>query len=454
MRATSSSAVPGPSAAVMALIVSGLAADRFVFEGFLPRKGNDRAARLAEIAAEHRTTVIYEAPHRVERTLDDLREACGDDRVVVVARELTKLYEEVVRGPFGTIDIGGPRGEYVLVLEGAPIDDAPHQRRRRPRSTPRRTRRQDRRPETPLRPSPRTSGGPSARSMRSRSDSATTRKRTPMSEYVNVASSGPSAAFFDLDRTLISGSSAFTLALQARKAGLIPNLEFARDAAGAISFQLFGADDDTTDAVKARVLKAVAGMRQSDLQALNVEVLPRLLAKLRPEARRLLDRHRHAGRDTFIVSAAPQEIVEPLAHSFGMTSGIGTRSHVVDGRYTGDLEGPFCYGPGKVEAMVELANWNGYELDLCYAYSDSASDLPMLEAVGHPVAVNPDAKLERHARRHGWPIVIFSQQTKSVVRRTAASIGTIGIAGVSFAAGVAVAGSRGSSRGRGGRRRR
>ena len=267
-----------------------------------------------------------------------------------------------------------------------------------------------------------------------------------MSEYVNVASSGPSAAFFDLDRTLISGSSAFTLALQARKAGLIPNREFARDAAGAISFQLFGADDDMTAEVRARVLKAVAGMRQSDLQALNVEVLPRLLAKLRPEARRLLDRHRHAGRDTFIVSAAPQEIVEPLAHSFGMTSGIGTRSRVVDGRYTGELDGPFCYGEGKVEAMVELANWNGYELHQCYAYSDSASDLPMLEAVGHPVAVNPDTKLERHARRNGWPIVIFSQQTKWVVQRTAASVGTIGIAGASFAAGVAVAGSRGSRR--------
>ena len=99
--------------------------------------------------------------------------------------------------------------------------------------------------------------------------------------------------------------------------------------------------------------------------------------------------------------------------------------------------------------MVELANWNGYELDQCYAYSDSASDLPMLEAVGHPVAVNPDAKLERHARRNGWPIVIFSQQTKSVVRRTAASVARSGIAGASFAAGVAVAGSRNAKRGRG-----
>ncbi len=119
------SAVPGPNAAVMALTISGLAADRFVFEGFIPRKGADRAGRLTEIAAERRTTVIYEAPHRVERTLDDLREACGDDRPIVVTRELTKLHEEVVRGPLGEIDIGGPRGEYVLVLAGAPVDDRP-----------------------------------------------------------------------------------------------------------------------------------------------------------------------------------------------------------------------------------------------------------------------------------------------------------------------------------------
>lgn len=257
-----------------------------------------------------------------------------------------------------------------------------------------------------------------------------------MSEYLGVAASGPSAAFFDLDRTLISGSSAFTLAIQARRAGMIPTTEFVRDSWGAITFKLFGSSDDTTAAVRQRILKAVTGMPQSDLQALNAEVLPRLLDKLRPEARRLLDRHRHAGRDTFIVSAAPQEIVEPLAHSLGMTSGIGTRSVVVDGVYTGELAGPFCYGEGKVEAISELAVWNGYELDQCYAYSDSASDLPMLEAVGHPVAVNPDGKLERHARRHGWPIVIFSERTKSVVRRTVTTVGTVGIAGASFALGT------------------
>jgi 16S rRNA (cytidine1402-2'-O)-methyltransferase len=119
------SAVPGPSAAIMALTISGLAADRFVFEGFIPRKGADRAARLKDIAHEHRTTVIYEAPHRIERTLEDLRAACGDDRQVVVTRELTKLHEEVVRGALGEIDIGGPRGEYVVVLDGAPFDNRP-----------------------------------------------------------------------------------------------------------------------------------------------------------------------------------------------------------------------------------------------------------------------------------------------------------------------------------------
>jgi HAD superfamily hydrolase (TIGR01490 family) len=263
-----------------------------------------------------------------------------------------------------------------------------------------------------------------------------------MSEYVGVASSGTSAAFFDLDRTLISGSSAFTLALQARKAGLIPAREFTRDAVGAASFKLLGASDNTTEEVRARVLKAVTGIRQSDLQALNTEVLPRLLARLRPEARQLLDRHRHAGRDTYIVSAAPQEIVEPLAHSLGMTSGIGTRSVVIDGAYSGELDGPFCYGEGKVVAMRSLAAWHGYDLSHCYAYSDSASDLPMLEAVGHPVAVNPDSRLERHARRNGWPIVIFSQRTKSVIRRTAASVATVGIAAASFAAGTSFGRSR------------
>jgi HAD superfamily hydrolase (TIGR01490 family) len=259
-----------------------------------------------------------------------------------------------------------------------------------------------------------------------------------VSEYTAVTGSGPSAAFFDLDRTLISGSSAFTLAIQARKSGLIPTHEFVRDAFGAIAFKLFGASDDTTDEVRDRMLHAVTGMRQIDLQGLNSEIVPRLIERVRPEAKRLLERHRRAGRDTFIVSAAPQEIVEPLAHALGMTGGIGTRSTVDAGVYTGELDGPFCYGAGKVEAMEAIAAWNDYDLAQSYAYSDSASDLPMLEAVGHPVVVNPDSKLERHARRNGWPIVIFSQRTKSVIRRTLSGVGAVGIGAGGFVLGLKV----------------
>ena len=259
-----------------------------------------------------------------------------------------------------------------------------------------------------------------------------------MSEYLSVTGSSPSAAFFDLDRTLISGSSAFTLAIQARKVGLVPTRDFVKDAGGAVAFKLFGASDDTSDEVKRRILGAVTGQRQVDLQGLNAEILPRLIERVRPEAKRLLERHRRAGRDTFIVSAAPQEIVEPLAQALGMTGGIGTRSIVDNGVYTGELDGPFCYGAGKVEAMQSLASWNSYDLSQCYAYSDSASDLPMLDAVGHPVAVNPDSKLERHARRNGWPIVIFSQRTKSVIRRTLSSVATVGIGVGGFALGTQV----------------
>ena len=118
------SSIPGPAAFVSALVTSGLPTARFVFEGFLPRSGAGRRERLAELATERRTVVLYEAPHRIERTLADLREVCGDDRPVAVARELTKLYETVERGTLATIDIGSPRGEYVVVLGGAPKPDA------------------------------------------------------------------------------------------------------------------------------------------------------------------------------------------------------------------------------------------------------------------------------------------------------------------------------------------
>jgi len=257
------------------------------------------------------------------------------------------------------------------------------------------------------------------------------------------------AAFFDLDRTLISGSSAFAFGVAAWRNGLVPPAEFLKDAIGAFAFRHRGSNDDQVERVRARILGAVTGVRQADLVALNAELIPKLLSRVRPEAQRLIEMHRRAGRNTYIVSASPQELVEPLAAAIGMTGGIGTASAVDDtGVYTGELAGPFVYGPGKVTAIREISEWEGYDLNTSYAYSDSASDLPMLEAVGHPVAVNPDGTLTRVAHDHGWPIVIFSRRTRRVVRRTPALVGAAGLAGGAFAGGIAV-GRRAEKRPRG-----
>ena len=249
-------------------------------------------------------------------------------------------------------------------------------------------------------------------------------------------SSRSSAAFFDLDRTLISGSSAFVLGVAAWRGKLVPTHQFVRDAFSAVSFLLSGADDDTSIGVRDRILGAVKGVRLDDLVALNTDIVPKLMERVRPESLRLIEQHRDAGRATYIVSASPIELVEPLAKALGMTAGIGTRSAIVDGVYTGDLAGPFCYGPGKVDAIQEIVEREGLDLERCWAYSDSHSDLPMLEAVGHPVAVNPDAQLERRAAQQGWPVVEFRKRSKAVIRRTTQAVGAAGLAVGGFAGGV------------------
>ena len=237
------------------------------------------------------------------------------------------------------------------------------------------------------------------------------------------------AAFFDLDRTLIAGASAFVFARAARDAGHIRLQDFAADAYRAIKFRFVGASDETSVGVRDRILAAVGGMKQSDLVALNDTVLPELLGLIRPEARALLEQHHEAGRETWIVSASPIEIVEPLAVALGMTGGIGTKGEVDNGVYTGKLDGPFCYGEGKAEAIKLLAAERNIDLSQSWSYSDSMSDLPMMEIVGHAVAVNPDSQLAGIARRKGWPVVVFAQRSKMLIRRstsiTAVAIGML-----------------------------
>jgi len=240
------------------------------------------------------------------------------------------------------------------------------------------------------------------------------------------------AAFFDLDRTLISGASVFPFAVEAWRAGMVSNAEIGRWTVAAIAFKLFGdTDSERPDEIRTQFLGRVEGISVTKLAEVAREVLPRLSARVRPESRKLVKMHADAGRETWIVSASPQEIVDPLAESLGMAGALGTRARVADGHYTAELDGPFVYGAGKALAVTKLAADRGYDLSQSYAYTDSISDLPMLEQVGHPVAVNPDRELQEIAHERGWPVVIFARKTKRAI--------AMGSAGTTFAAATAAA---------------
>lgn len=245
------------------------------------------------------------------------------------------------------------------------------------------------------------------------------------------------AAFFDLDRTLIAGASIFPFGVEAWRAGLISNPDIGRFAAGAIGFKLFGDKGDKSEGTRAALLGRIEGVSVEVLDEVARRVLPRLTSRVRPESRKLIRMHHDAGRDTWIVSASPQEIVQPLAETLGMTGAIASRPKVVEGHYTDQLDGPFVYGAGKVEAIWKLAADRGYDLGASYAYSDSISDLPMLEAVGHPVAVNPDGELEDVAHDRGWPVVVFARKTKQAI-----AVGASSTAAVSVAVGTYLLGRR------------
>src|ERR671914_216387 len=213
------------------------------------------------------------------------------------------------------------------------------------------------------------------------------------------------AAFFDLDKTLIEGSSALHFASAAYRAGMLSRRQLARDAWSNVRFRLRGSTDEATEELKQRVLGAIAGQRVVDLARLGPDVLAGILPLLYREVLREAYAHQDAGRCAYIVTAASQELADVLASVLVLDGGVGMRSEVVDGVYTGRAAGPFTYREGKAEAIRELAEREGIDLGRSYAYSDSESDLPMLRVVGHPVAVNPDTTLQRVAKEEGWDVV-------------------------------------------------
>jgi HAD superfamily hydrolase (TIGR01490 family) len=218
------------------------------------------------------------------------------------------------------------------------------------------------------------------------------------------------AAFFDLDKTLMAGSSGMQFARAATRHGVVGRRQLARWAVDHLRYRLRGATDEETADVLKIARELITGVPARTIDRMGPEVMAAILPRVYPQMLEEIWRHQDEGRPTFIVSAAGDDIVSSLAQVLQMEGGIGTRYEVDGaGEFTGRLDGPFVYGPGKVEAMERFAADHGIDLATSYAYSDSSSDLPMLRAVGHPVVVNPDAGLAEIAREEGWRVMRFER---------------------------------------------
>jgi len=213
------------------------------------------------------------------------------------------------------------------------------------------------------------------------------------------------AAFFDLDKTLMAGSSGVFFARAAYETGMISRRRLVMDVYENVRFRLLGSTDDRADDVRKRVGEMIAGVRVRDLERLSPRVLSGVLPRLYPEMLERAYAHQDAGMPVYILTAASQEMADLLAHVLSFDGGLGSRSEIVDGHYTGRPAGPFNYREGKVISMREVSDRESLDLAASFAYSDSESDLPMLRAVGHAVVVNPDALLRRIALEEGWEVI-------------------------------------------------
>src|SRR6202163_4797813 len=213
------------------------------------------------------------------------------------------------------------------------------------------------------------------------------------------------AAFFDLDKKLMAGSSGIFFARAAYETGMISRGRLARDAYENLRFRLRGSTDDRADQVRRRVGKMIAGVRVRDLARLSPRVLAGVLPRLYPQMLARAYAHQDAGMSVYILTAASQEMADLLAHVLAFDGGLGSRSEIVEGRYTGRPAGPFNYREGKVLSMRDLAEREGIDLDPSSPSSASEPALPMLRAVRHAVVVNPDPDLRRIAAQEGWEVL-------------------------------------------------
>jgi HAD superfamily hydrolase (TIGR01490 family) len=222
-----------------------------------------------------------------------------------------------------------------------------------------------------------------------------------------VESQLPVAAFFDLDKTIISKSSTLAFGPSFYRYGLISRGDAMRSALAQALFRFAGADHSRMEKIRDHVSQLCRGWPADRVGEIVTRHLEDLIVPLvYAEARALLLEHRGAGQDVIIVSTSGQEMVGPIGALLGAASVIATRMEITEGRYTGNFEF-YAYGEAKAARVRELAAERGYLLPDCYAYSDSVTDLPMLEVVGHPRVVNPDRALRKIAEQRGWPILAF-----------------------------------------------
>lgn len=236
------------------------------------------------------------------------------------------------------------------------------------------------------------------------------------------------AAFFDLDKTIIAGSSALAFSRPFRRRGLISRGAALRSAYAQLLLVVSGADADAMDLLRRRLAALCTGWEVAQIRAIVAETLHEIVEPLvYVEATKLIAEHRAGGDEIVVLSASGLEVVEPIAALVGADRCLATRMGVADGRYTGVIE-YYCYGEAKAQAARDIATDRGYRLQDCRAYSDSITDLPLLEAVGHPTVVNPDRALRREAEQRGWPVLIFGDPVVLRSRFLPTAVATLAVA--------------------------
>ncbi len=240
------------------------------------------------------------------------------------------------------------------------------------------------------------------------------------------------AAVFDLDKTIIARSSATAFSGPLRAGGLLTRRAMLRAAYAKAAFDLGHADAVATERLRAALSDLVRGWDVAEVTSIvNDTLADAITPSVFAEAITLMDDHHAQGHDVVIASASGVDVVRPIADLLGAQQVVATRMEVVDGRYTGRLEF-YAYGQDKADAVRELAAAQGYDLDASYAYSDSETDLPLLEAVGHPAVVNPDRVLRRIATERGWQVLTFTRPVAlrlplPPAKHTAAAAGTVAL---------------------------